>query len=257
MNGPRVLVGPQGPRVLVVRSGANPFARLATGAGVEIIERVSHSIQSLDLPPSAFEKGADFTIFTSRVTVERLLSDAALAPRLREAVADGRVVAVGPATEGALRHHGLTPDVVARGGAESILERMPRRLDGVRVLWPCAEDAAPELSDGLRRRGAIVARVPVYRKVPTPRDPELARQIVESPFRAFCVTSPSAAAWLFAGLPGEAAERLRLTPAVVLGPYTRRYLESHGVESIAVTEDARFEAAGRMLESLAGAGPAQ
>jgi uroporphyrinogen-III synthase len=257
VSGAGVPVGPQGPRVLVVRSGANPFARLATGAGIELVERVSHSIEPLDPPASAFESVADFILFTSQVTVERLLSDPTIAPRLREAVAGSSLVAVGPATEGALRRHGLAPDVVARGGAESVLERLPRRLVGARVLWPCAEDAALELSDGLRRRGATVARVSVYRKVPTPRDPELARQIVERPFRAFCVTSPSAATWLFAGLPPEAAERLRLTPAVVLGPYTRRYLESHGVSRIAMTEEARFEAAGRMLESLAGAGPAQ
>ena len=247
-----VPTGRDGPRVLIVRSGANPFARLPTRTGLEIVERVSHSIVPLPVPPAVFDRH-EYVVFTSQVTVERLLGDvdAVLSQAMRQAIAVAKLVAVGPATEGALRRHGLFPDVVARGGAESVLERLPRRLEGIQVLHPCAEDASPELAEGLHRRGATVTRVPVYRKVPTPPDPELAREIVENPFRAFCVTSPSAATWLFHQLPAEAALRLRETPAVVLGPYTRRYLESHGVEQIAVTDEARFDAAAKMLEALA------
>src|SRR5262249_43813845 len=189
---PRV-VGPNGPRVLVVRSGANPFARLSTRTGVEIVERVSHTIQPLPVAPEAFDRHADDVIFTSQVTVERLLSDAALAPGVRRLIAGGRLVAVGPATEGALRRHGGFPDVVAKGGAESGRARLPRSLEGRQIVHPCAEDATPELGEGLRRRGAAVTRLAVYRKVPTPPDPTLAREIVERPFTAFCVTSPSAA----------------------------------------------------------------
>jgi uroporphyrinogen-III synthase len=48
-----------------------------------------------------------------------------------------------------------------------------------------------------------------------------------------------------------------LDQAVVLGRYTRRYLETHGVERIAETESARFESAARLLSELAtaSAGP--
>ena len=93
----------------------------------------------------------------------------------------------------------------------------------------------------------------VYRKVARPHDGELAREILARPFGAFCTTSPSAARWLFEGLPPDAADRLRRTPAVVLGRFTRRFLESHGVEHIATTEEQRFAAAVRLLEELATA----
>lgn len=247
----------RGPRVLVVRSGANPFARLPAGSSLEIVERVSHSIEPLDVPPSAFERHADLTLFTSQVTVERVLSDDRLAPRLRAAAFGGRVVAVGGATESSLRRLGLPPDVVAKGSGESVLDHLPAGLEGVHVLFPCAEDATPELAAALTRRGAAVSKVPVYRKVPVPADEDLGRQIVQRPFTAFCVTSPSAATWLFRGLPVAAAERLKETPAVVLGRYTRRYLESHGVARIAVAEEPRFDAAARLLEKLAGEGVGQ
>jgi uroporphyrinogen-III synthase len=97
-------------------------------------------------------------------------------------------------------------------------------------------------------------RVVLYRKVPNPRDPGLEKEIVARPFAAFCTTSPSAATWLFEGLGEEAIRRLRGTPAVVLGRFTRRFLESHGVSRIEVTEEARFAEAVRLLETLA-AGP--
>ncbi|MEP6994091.1 MAG: uroporphyrinogen-III synthase [Acidobacteriota bacterium] len=245
------------PRVLVVRSGANPFAHLPEARGIEVVERASHSILPLEVPASTFDSHADLTIFTSQVTVERLLSDERLAPALRRAVAGGRVVALGRSTEAALRRHRLSPDIVAKGSGESILDHVAGRLDGLHVLLPGAEDATPELPDALSRRGALVTRVAVYRKVPAPHDADLAHQIVDQPFIAFCVTSPSAATWLFAGLSHEAAQRLRDTPAVVLGRYTRRYLESHGVAQISVTEEPRFAAAARMLETLARVPPTQ
>ena len=243
------------PRVLVVRSGANPFARLPSADGVELVERASHSIEPLAVPDAALDRRFDLVLFTSQVAVERLLADARLAPRLRGAVEMADVVAVGPSTEGALRRHGLPPSRVANGSGEAILESLPSRLEGKRVLLPRAEDATPELPEGLSRRGASITLLPVYRKVPVPSDSDLARQIVERPFRAFCVTSPSAATWLFAGLPEAAARRLRETPAVVLGPYTRRYLESRGVSRIAVAEAPHFDAAARLLETLARVPP--
>ena len=79
--------GSTGPRVLVVRSGANPFARLPTRTGMEIVERVSHSIVPLSVLPAIFDRHEDYVVFTSQVTVERLLSDAALAPAVRRVIA--------------------------------------------------------------------------------------------------------------------------------------------------------------------------
>lgn len=239
-------------RALVVRSGANPFVSFGTGEEVEIVERVSHTIEPVEPPASAFSAPADLTILTSQVTVERVLGDA-LGPAFRRAAAGGRTVAVGTATESALRARGLPPQIVAKGFGESILEALPRDLEGRHVLFPCAEDASLEVPEGLRARGATVSRIVVYRKVANPADPALEREILEQPFAAFCTTSPSAARWLFAGLGSGAAERLRRTPAVALGPFTRRYLESRGVEHIEVAGEARFAAAARLLETLATA----
>jgi uroporphyrinogen-III synthase len=245
------------PRVLVVRSGANPFARLSVGSGVELVERSSHTIVPVAVPASALSHPSDLVIFTSQVAVERVLGDASLSQAVHASAKGGRVVAVGEATASSLARHGMPPDVVAGGSAEAILASLPRRLDGAAVLLPCGDDGAIEMDEALRSRGARVERVVVYKKVPVPADRELSEEIERAPFAAFCTTSPSAARWLFRSVSDAAAERLRATPAVVLGRFTRRYLESHGVEHIAVADEPRFDAAARLLERLATGTPDQ
>ncbi|HKA36712.1 MAG TPA: uroporphyrinogen-III synthase [Thermoanaerobaculia bacterium] len=243
------------PRALVVRSGANPFIQLAPSERLEIVEKVSHTIAPMQPPGVMIESGAKYVVFTSQVSVERAFGDPSLGPLFRKIAEGARAVAVGAATAQALASQGVTADVVAGGSSESILERLPARLDGQRILLPCGEDAPLELQEKLRSRGARVARLVLYRKVPVPKDDLLEMEIVNRPFAAFCTTSPSAAAWLFSGLSETASNRLRSTPAVVLGRFTRRFLESHGVSRIEMTEEARFSEAVKLLEHLA-AGPA-
>src|SRR5580765_6072096 len=187
------------PRVLVVRSGANPFVHFAPSARVEIVEKVSHTIEPVQ-PSGVIERPCDLVIFTSQVAVERAFGDPALAAHFREAVAGAKLVAVGLVTGEALGARGLRVDLVAKGSAESVLEELPARLDGQRVLLPCGEDAAAELPERLRARGARATRLVLYRKIPTPPDPALTREILERPFAAFCATSPSAGSWLFTGV---------------------------------------------------------
>jgi uroporphyrinogen-III synthase len=239
---------------LVVRSGANPFASVGESERLEIVEKVSHSIEPVDPGEEPFRTPASYAIFTSQVAVERCETDASLRRRLERAIAGGQVAAVGAATAEALTRHGIVPRLVARGSAENILQLLPEDLGGQRILLPCGEDASTELSEGLRQRGAHAVRAVVYRKVARPRDAGLDREILEKPFAVFCATSPSAARWLFEGLSGSAMARLRKTPAVVLGRFTRRFLEAHRVERIEVTPEARFGAALGVLERLAGEG---
>ena len=241
------------PRVLVVRSGANPFASVGESTAVDVVEKVSHSIEPVTPPKPGGPGIADLAVFTSQVAVERVAADPSLDWLLQATRRASRVAAVGPATADALRARRIESTVVGAGSSERLLEQLPTRLNGWRVLLPCGEDAPTDLAEGLRLRGAHVDRFVVYRKVARARDAGLEREILERPFSAFCATSPSAADWLFEGLAESAAERLRTTPAVALGRFTRRFLETRGVGRILVTPDARFASALRLLEELATA----
>jgi uroporphyrinogen-III synthase len=238
------------PRALVVRSGSDPFAAAANSGRLEIVERVSHAIEPVEVAEREIPARADLVVFSSRIAVDQAL-DVPGSPLFRCILDAGRVLAVGHATEAALRARGVVRTVAGGGSAGALLAALPERLDGQTVLFPCGADALPELSEGLRARGARVIPLIVYRKTPNPADPALEREILERPFAAFCATAPSAARWLFDGVGPAGQERLRRTPAVVLGGATLRWLAARGVERIEVAPEARFPAAARLLEALA------
>ncbi len=239
------------PRALVIRSGAISFSAGRELLRVELVEKTSHSIQPYVSGEDVLDRPATLAVFTSQVAVQRLFEETWLLSHFRGALAGGKVAAVGQATAEALRKIGIEPDIVAGGSAQSVLDRIPGNLEGWRVILPRGRDASEELGERLAARGAEVAPLVLYRKVPNPADYELETEILAGSFAAFCPTSPSAARWLFTGIGDAAMQRLQKTPAAVLGPFTRRYLKAHGIERVEVAREASFPAAAALLESLA------
>ncbi len=125
-------------------------------------------------PPSSWEE-ADraieeltsfrWAVFTSQEAVRRLFG------RLREKGKPWpmrmRVAAVGEKTAAELTSAGYRPEVIpesANGSealAKTILNRGP--INGVAILFPRAEEGSETLIDELKRFGATVVMVPVYR----------------------------------------------------------------------------------------------
>ncbi len=241
--------------VLVVRSGVIPFSE-GRDLPVEVVEKSSHRVEPMLEGQAALDEPADLAIFTSQIAVRRLFEKDELAAKFRTALAGGRIAAVGRATADALRASGVSPDLIAGGAAETILDRLPLHLSGTRVILPRGSDANEELPDELARRGAHVARLVLYRKVPRPADPGIERGLDDRAFAAFFPSSPSAALWVFSGLSPRGMDRLRRIPAVVLGRFTQRYLEAHGIERVEVAREATFAAAAELLVRLAGGAPA-
>jgi uroporphyrinogen-III synthase len=238
------------PRVLVVRSGEKPFLAASPSPRVEVVERVTHDAESIDPEPRSLEGPFDLVLFTSRIAVAQVLEGPAKAA-LRALVEPARRGAVGEATAEALRAAGLAPEIVAGGSAGALLAALPMRLDGLRVLLPCGDDAAAALPEGLVGRGAIVSRCVVYRKVARPPDGALRAELLESEFAAFAATSPSAARWLLQSAGPAGAAALRAIPAVALGEATAAFLESRGVRRVTVAARPRFADALALLEALA------
>ncbi|HEY6148686.1 MAG TPA: uroporphyrinogen-III synthase [Thermoanaerobaculia bacterium] len=242
------------PAVLVVRSGAaGAFPSPRPGAGFELTDKVTHKIVPVSPDLSELDEPADLAVFTSRVGVRRFFEEPALEAGLRRALAakSGRIAAVGEGTADALRDRGIVPDIVGGGSGETLLRTLPEWLAGWRILLPRGEDGTAEVPEELHRRGAAVAPLLLYRKNPLPPDGALDVRVARGEFSAFAATSPSAAAWLFGSSTAVSRARLRETPAVVLGRFTRRYLESHDVARIHVAREASFQALLDMLGEVA------
>ncbi|MEA2683145.1 MAG: uroporphyrinogen methyltransferase / synthase [Chloroflexota bacterium] len=125
------------------------------------------------------------------------------------------VLAVGPATARAARQAGLSVRLVP---AEFVAEGLLRALDGMdlagkRLIFPRAEVAREDLPEELRRRGATVDVVPVYRTEPSPDAPARLREALEKGVDMVALASASAAASL-----AQAAAGLQVPPVACIGP---------------------------------------
>jgi hydroxymethylbilane synthase len=135
-------------------------ARLAALGADVVHERVIElePIAGVDLAGAlAGLRPGDAVAITSRQAARRLAGHA-----LPAGVA---LAAVGRASARALEEAGHRATWVGTGGASELAARI-ELSPGARVLWPCAEEARPELEEALVPRGIEVRRLPVYRTLP-------------------------------------------------------------------------------------------
>ncbi len=164
-----------GKRVLITRTRkqASVLARLLAAEGAIPIELPAIEIEPTADPAAVDAALTDLTagryawgVFTSANAVDlwfRQMREHGLDAR---AFAATKIAAIGPVTAQALNDHGISADLVPdEYVAEALASALSskRSIIGTRVLLPRAEDARPELVDGLRTVGAEVDEVALYR----------------------------------------------------------------------------------------------
>ena len=106
-------------------------------------------------------------------------------PALIKAIGQASVLARGPKVRGAIRAAGLreqwSPD--SESSSEVLEYLMARDLNGQRIAIQLHGDPLTDMVQALRRAGAEVIEVPVYRWVP-PEDPVPLKQLIEAVSRA-------------------------------------------------------------------------
>jgi uroporphyrinogen III methyltransferase/synthase len=243
----------EGVRVVLTRAPhqAGPWVEVFAAAGartellplLEVVPVAGEAVERALAEARTF----DAWIFTSTNAVDALFN------RLPAGPPPPLVAAVGPATAAALEDRGVSPDLVARKRrAGGLLEELgPRLSPGARLLLPQAEDARPELAQGLRRGGHEVGAVVIYRKILPP----------DAGVRAGALFGADALGWVtftsprivrhFAGLFGEAwgARRAGLRAASI-GPVTSGELRRFGVEPAAEGKEPTPRS---LVEAMAGA----
>jgi uroporphyrinogen-III synthase len=227
-------------RILVTRAATRAAELTAAlrGAGADVVEMPATRIERLDsrsLERAIRRLGEyQWAIFTSRTAVEvfwevlnRLVNDLGTITRLK-------VAAVGPATAGALIERGVKVEVSpAQFVAEGLLEELRRRVDirGTRVLYATAEGARDVLPTGLRRMGAKVDRIPIYRSVTDGTGADDVRSALgRGEIDLVTFTSASAVHGYVAAVGPDVA---RSAPAATIGPVTSGAAREMGI-SIAV-----------------------
>ena len=156
-----------GKTVLITRA-ASQSAELRTrleDLGARVIECPTIQI----VPPQTWKPGDEsirrlntyqWLLFTSANAVEQFMD------RMGQRRPTIPIAVVGSATAAKLAEWQLKPSLVPKEfRAEGLLSAFPENLVGTRILFPRAEVAREMLPDELRRRGATVDIVVVYRTV--------------------------------------------------------------------------------------------
>ena len=160
-----------------------------------------------------------WVLFTSANAVEQFMN------RMGKTACTVPIAVVGSATAAKLTQWGLRPSLVPKEfRAEGLLDAFPSNMVGTSILFPRAEIARELLPEELRRRGATVDVVTVYRTVKAEHGN--IREILKSE-KIDCIvfTSPSTIPDDLAPLPNEIA-------VAVIGPVTREAAQLLGLQPV-------------------------
>jgi len=182
----------------------------------------------------------DLLVVTSVNGVERFLRRARRRRAPRSVLRSIPVVAIGPATAAAARRGGLrvaaVPERFRAEGLAALLRRLrigpragARDARGARVLLPRAAEAREAVPEALRRLGARVAVVPVYRTVPARRGRgKVTRALRAARLDLVTFASAATARHFVHGFAPADRRRLRRVPAAAIGPVTAQEVRRLG-----------------------------
>ena len=235
----------QGKRVVITRSAnqAEETARIVKEAnGIPVLFPTIEIVAPADWGPvdNAIGRlqGYQWVIFTSvngvRFFVRRMEKLGVPVSRLGEK----SLCAIGPATAKSLEQLGLEIRLLPeRFVAESVLDALKNQgdLKGIRVLLPRAEVARDTLPNGLRREGAEVDVVTVYRTVQASPSEEMKEAMQEAEVITF--TSPSTLVNFFGIMGEESRPLLNRKVVACIGPVTLSKAKELGVRVDAVPEE--------------------
>jgi uroporphyrinogen III methyltransferase/synthase len=164
-------------------------------------------------------------LFTSGNAVDIFLQRAGLL----KAESYPPIAVVGPATAAALDRWGVKATLVAADfRAEGLMAAFPLNLGGTRILFPRAEAAREILPQELRRRGATVDIVVVYRTIKGQGMEKIRAILSETNIDCVVFTSSSTVRFMAEAL-GEDLAMLQKTAVAVIGPITRSAAEAIGL----------------------------
>ncbi len=195
----------------------------------------------------------DMVIFTSANGVQRLLGRMQVQGHAEEDLGGLQLVAIGPATAEVLRSRGFDVQIVpeeyrAEGVVDAVVAARPAGLEGLRVLLPRALKARAVLPDRLRRMGATVDVVPVYRSIIPPGTGRRLQDAFEERVDLVTFTSSSTVDNFIQSVgSGQVQELMARTVVACIGPITAGTATRGGLQVTVLPQDYTVESLHRAV----------
>jgi uroporphyrinogen III methyltransferase/synthase len=228
-----------GKRVLVTRTRtqASALADLLRREGAIPVE-----LPALELSPIATDteldamtqrlqsRHYDWCLFTSINATNLVFEYLERSDRDVRVFAGCKLAALGTATAGTLKAHGLRPDLVASEFTSlGLVDSLPLDIGGLHILLPRATGGV-DLRGALRARGAIVDEIAMYENtVPASADAEVLELLRDGQIDAATFASSSSVSNL-AALLGDDFEHLKGALIASIGPVTSETAREHELE---------------------------
>lgn len=231
------------PRVLLTRDefSNRKLSTLLQREGFESLSWPTQKFESIDLTKTqikATEQKFDWLVFTSAQAVRAFFS----APFSKNVTRPLPLIAVvGETTGDAVQECGQVVELVSRQVSASGLTGEPvfTRSSGLKILWPCVEDARQELVGAWRGVHHLTPLV-LYRKVVIPKSREDFILLEQSGVEWVMFYSPSAVQSFMTGLNDESAANdfLKSKKLAVIGETTAAFLKTQGLKPAVVAQGA-------------------
>src|SRR5262245_40709619 len=228
-------MGLHGNTILITRAAnqTEELRSILNGIGARVVECPAIEFAPVDdwTPVDRAISDLDsyhWLLFTSSNAVEAFMKRL---ETIRNVSPGTQIAVVGSATARTLARWHLHASLVPRNfRAEGLLEEFPADLTAVRILFPRTETARELLPEELRRRGATVDVVPVYRTVKATGMQDLRQTLAAETIDCVVFTSPSAVRFFGEAVENDLAEVLHGIAIAVIGPVTRAAAESVGLK---------------------------
>jgi len=233
-----------GRTVLVTRTReqASQLTERLSQLGAEVLEAPTIAIE----PPASYDAldaalgrlgEFDWLVLTSPNGVASMLDRMQALGMDARALAGTRVAAVGPATAKALQERFIRPDLAPEEGTtEALGVALGEKgsVKGKRVLLACADIATEDLASILRRAGAGVEEVALYRTVSPASLPPEAVDALKAGHVDWITFTSSSTVENFLKLTAALDLKAARAKIAAIGPVTAKTLQTHGLSPTVV-----------------------